>query len=74
MEISIQRVFNPITITLETQEEINQLFAMLNFGSIGRAIKDDSNGWGKLYKELHNCKTSDYQRWHDRLLAEYHKR
>lgn len=54
-----------VHIVLETQEEIDQLFAILNHTPIGRAIKIRTNSWENLRQNL--PKTENYQQWHVRL-------
>lgn len=63
-----------VVITLETQEEIDQLFAVLNFSPI-RDTLTDSHGkrsWEPLKEFL---KTRDCDHWHtrlrERILATY---
>ncbi len=70
MKIKSVKQTNPLSITLETQEEIDQLFAILNFSPIASAINLEKNNWGDLRNELNSCKTSDYNIWHDKLENE----
>jgi hypothetical protein len=47
-----------VHITLETQEEINQLFAMLCFAPIAKIINVKNSGWIILREKL--AKTENY--------------
>jgi len=68
MKIERVKKLEPITITLETQKEIDQLFAILNYSSIAQAIELPHNDWNNLRRELSSCKTSGYERWHKNIL------
>ncbi len=54
-----------ITIFLENQDEINELYAITNFAPIGDALVSDFIS--SLYKALGDHKTSDYDVFHDKL-------
>lgn len=60
----------PVTIVLETQEEINQLFAVLNFVPVSRTTLNSDN-WRQLYTKLDLQKDSDYIKYHNRLDKSY---
>ena len=64
----------PITIILEKQEEIDQLYALLNYNEIFLAIDADRNDWNKIYNFLEKRKTTSYDHWHMRLTELYLKR
>lgn len=57
-----------VHITLETQEEINQLFAILNFIPISSAIDLENNDWLTVKEQL---KATDYFQWHANLNSAY---
>lgn len=60
-----------VHITLEKQEEINQLYAMLNFIPIAEAINIKGSGWENLKKMLkENGLSENYFGWHN--LLSYH--
>jgi cell division protein FtsX len=54
-----------VHITLETQEEINQLFAMLNYTPIVDALNMHNNDWHRLKQILDS--NDGYLDWHARL-------
>lgn len=60
-----------IHIILKKQEEIDQLFAMLNYAPIVKALDMHNNDWYSLKKFL--PRTSDYLKWHDTLCKQYRK-
>jgi hypothetical protein len=75
MEFKNRKKLNPtgilpneeqVVITLKTQQEIDQLFAVLNFRPIRNALTDirGRQPWEPLKKFL---KTRDYSHWHARL-------
>ncbi len=56
--------FMPVTLTLETQEEVNAIFAVLNYSAIGRAM-----GMATLFLQLAPFKTDAYDAIHKRLCT-----
>lgn len=56
-----QRVY----ITLETQEEINKLYALLNHRLVAKAIHTHSGAWEKL--KLILPKNNGYEIWYSKL-------
>ena len=61
-----------INITLETQEEIDKMFALLNYVSTSRAIKVKESSFIKLRNFL-RTNTYDYEKWHACLCRECDK-
>lgn len=57
-----------IHITLETQEEIDQLYAMLNYVPIIDALDIRNNDWYALREIL--SKTDKYLHWHNNLCKQ----
>ena len=66
MEITTLDIISPVKIVLQTQEEIDQLYALLNFGSIMAAIEDD-DGWLLVREVLMKQRSNDYLKWQERL-------
>lgn len=68
IETKEQIKVSPVIITLETQEEIDQLYAIINYVSIGEnVLKMDDNDWGKIHEELEARVSSGYIQWHKML-------
>jgi len=63
VEQNEKRAFTPITITLESQDEVNELFAIYNFRPIYRAL----GGGIKLDEKLSEYKDESYNKYHDLL-------
>ncbi len=69
MEVTERREFAPVEIVLTTQEEIDQLFAILNYSPVAKALKLGECNWLKLRTVLGNHQR-DSLSWHNRLLKE----
>lgn len=61
---SSKEIFQPIKIVLESQEEVNKLFAIFNYTPISEAV--DIPSW---WSELRPYKTDDATRFHGHLRA-----
>jgi hypothetical protein len=62
--------FNPVTITIESQEELNQLFAVVN----NCLITDVCPSLHVIWEELTNdIPESEYQKYHDDINASFLK-
>ena len=78
MKAEIRRIsrFEPLVITLETQEEVDKLFAVLNFTEINYALHVNASSYKILYEqlgELINSRTNCYHKWHNRLLNAFNR-
>ena len=60
--IEPQVEFVPVVITLETQEEVDKMFAVLVHCKINTAVS--MNNW---WKALNSYKTNDYRVYFDKL-------
>jgi len=56
--------FVPVVVTLETQEEVDKLFALLDHTTVNREL--DIKGWWKL---LDGYKSSDYKKHFNKLAG-----
>lgn len=54
-----QRDFKPVVLILESQEEIDKVFSLVNYTPICKALK-----LGELYELLFTFKTDGYQTYH----------
>jgi len=59
--------FKPVQITLETQEEVNELFAVLNHTAISRVLQKRNKNWYHLWSFLHESKITEYGALHMEL-------
>jgi len=57
--------FKPVVITLETQDEVDQMYAVANFDPLGSLF--DEGGFGKLWEKLKEFKSQGYQKWFDKI-------
>ncbi len=65
MEITMLDTISPVKIVLQTQEEIDQLYALLNYEPIMAAIEDDN--WLSVCEVLLKQRSNDYLKWHEKL-------
>lgn len=65
MEITTLDIISPVKIVLQTQEEIDQLYALLDYGPIKAAMEDD--GWLFVREVLMKQRSNDYLKWHEKL-------
>ena len=61
------KAFKPIRITLETQDEVDRLFAIMNFVPIKNALDLYEDNWALLWHELRGRKTECYLKYHCKL-------
>ncbi len=54
--------FEPITLTFESQDEVDLLFSILNHFAIFNALKLNGTKWDKLRLEL--PKSENYKKYH----------
>jgi hypothetical protein len=55
--------FKPVTLTLETQAEVDAIFAVLNNSSVRQALEFEQD----TYKVLHPYSTANYNKFHQAL-------
>lgn len=67
MKVKTCEKISPVEIILETQEEIDQLYAILNYTPIMNAIGNDSPDWFKVRNALANQRSENYTTWHNKL-------
>ena len=72
MKVKTINQFTPVQITLETQEEVNQLFAVLNFNPVAEAIKSEGHVWQELREHLYAIQNG-YSQWHKKLLDKFER-
>ena len=58
-----QKYFKPVTIVLETQEEVNKIFAVANFNDICESLKLHD-----LYRDLQKFRDDGYYDFHRKLM------
>lgn len=56
--------FVPIQVTLETQEEVDKLFALANHSIINKNLQLD--GW---WEKLDMYRSGEYEKWHSVLQS-----
>jgi len=56
-------LFQPVTITLETQDEIDEMFAVFNFSPILSALDQFKGISHPLFEALCKSRSSDYTRF-----------
>jgi len=66
MKIVEETRIQPIQITLEYQEEIDQLYALLNFVPVARVLEEGTGEWKKLQGCLRDRQTNS-NHWHTRF-------
>lgn len=66
MEITTLNIVSPVKIVLQTQKEIDQLYALLNYVPIMAAIEDD-DGWLLVREVLMKQRSNDYLKWQEKL-------
>jgi len=65
--LPLQFLMKQPVITLETQEEIDSLYAILNYTLISNALDLSSEPWVRIYDKLSHFKTNGYQLFHEKL-------
>lgn len=69
MKVERMKEFMPVHITLETQDEVDALYAVVNFTPICNAIKVISDLHAEFscsdrYKKYHNKLSESLERWY----------
>ena len=59
--------FQKVRIALENQEEVDQMFALLNYIPIKRALVHFNREWDNLYEILLQHKSEGYNKVHEKL-------
>ena len=59
--------FQKVRIALENQEEVDQMFAVLNYILIKRALVHFNREWDDLYEVLLQHKSEGYNKVHEKL-------
>jgi len=69
MQIKVIKKVEPVEITLETQEEIDLLYAILNFTPLSDALnlRETDSVWVKLYTKLIDVRSPSYENYHKKL-------
>lgn len=63
MKIEQEKSFKPVVITLETQEEVDKIFAMFNHVTLSETLEFDLN-WTDM---LELFSSDEYKEYHRRL-------
>jgi hypothetical protein len=67
--------FKPVTIILESQNEVNELFAIFNFTPVLGPLKGMDSGFAKcMFAGLKKYRTSDYEDFHAALDSNWKQR
>jgi len=68
MKVETTKIIAPVKITLETQEEIDLLFSILNFVPITQALEiRNQKPWDMLYNKLSDASSEKYMDYHWKL-------
>jgi|GEM_PF-2601953 len=60
-------VFRPVVLTLETQEEVDKLYAMFNYNAITEALGIDTLG-SRWWKKLNPFTSCGRNKFHQQLV------
>lgn len=70
MKIQTQKEFQPITVVLETQQEVDALFALVNHCGIQKTVGFGEKDYSLLSPYVNRTNTN---RLHDLLVAKWNK-
>lgn len=62
-----EKEINPVVIVLETQAEVDQLFAVMNYTAIKITLSDSNLWWQDVYDFLLAKKSTDFENYHIKL-------
>lgn len=62
-----EKEINPVVIVLETQAEVDQLFAVMNYTAIKIMLSDSSLWWQDVYGFLLTKKSTGFENYHIKL-------
>ncbi len=65
-QIAPPRVFKPVQITLETQEEVDKIYAVLNYHPIVDIL--EINGW---WKAMENFRSKESDKYHEMVCKKF---
>ena len=74
MKVEVKTEFRPVHITLETQDEVDRLFAIVNFVPIKEALGLYRDNWALLWNKLCSLRSNNYSKYHDALDSSIQRR